>query len=98
MSGVIGDLPLTISDSVLRLMPSAFAVSVTESPSGASTSSRRFSPGCGGLSMGILGAFEIPHQLDELAEQIMTVARPRRGFGVGLHREDWPILKGNAAI
>jgi hypothetical protein len=41
---------------------------------------------------------EIAHQLDELAEQIMTVARPGRRLGMVLHREDWPILKGNAAI
>src|SRR5665213_2746378 len=49
MSGVIGDLPLTISDNVLRLTPSALAVSVTVSPSGTSTSSLRPSPGCGSV-------------------------------------------------
>ena len=46
----------------------------------------------------VSGPLEIAHQLDELAEQIMTVARAGRGFRVVLHREDWPILKRNPAI
>src|SRR5258708_18303376 len=40
----------------------------------------------------------LAHEARETGEQIMAVARAGRGLGVVLHREDRPVLEGDAAI
>ncbi len=49
ISGLIPARQLRIDESVLRLTPRALAASVTDMPRGSKQSSRRTSPGCGGL-------------------------------------------------
>src|SRR6202021_1423650 len=43
-------------------------------------------------------ALERAHVIDEAAEQIMTVARAGRGFGMILHREHRPVVERQSAI
>src|SRR5450432_2045261 len=47
---------------------------------------------------GILRRLVRPHQIGKPLEQIMRVARPRRGFGVILHREYRSAVERDAAI
>src|SRR2546422_4732644 len=47
------DLPLTSSDSVLRVTPSPFAAAVTVKPSASMHSCRTIRPGCGGVFIDI---------------------------------------------
>jgi len=49
ISGLIPDRPFRMLDRVLRLTPSAWAASVTLRPKGPRQSTRRISPGWGGL-------------------------------------------------
>jgi hypothetical protein len=55
------DFPLRIADSVLRLTPSPFAVSVTVKPKGSRQSSFNTSPGCG--IIGVRSCFILAHSL-----------------------------------
>jgi len=63
ISGLMPERPLTIELSVLRLTPSALAVSVIEAPTGLMQSSFKTSPGCGGLCIFIISPNGSPHNL-----------------------------------